>query len=209
MRGKLTAPAAVRLKDGTIVRDRERCDARWQEHFCEVLAGRQVKDIQLLKTVSKRPSGTESIDFGPERVYRKLMQLPLGKGVGCDGIPADLLRLAPWNIALHVSTLCRRLHDQEQWPVAWKGGRMVSCYKGKFDHMVCDNSRGLLLGDHMAKIPTGILKDELDTEYRRQMPSSHERRRRAVRRCCQRFIFRRARAGCWALCFHGVSCRTR
>ena len=39
--------------------------------------------------------------------------------------------------------------------------------------MVCDNSRGLLLGDHMGKIPTGILKDEIDDEYKRQMPSSH------------------------------------
>jgi hypothetical protein len=49
--------------------------------------------------------------------------------------------------------------------MAWRGGRLQECYKGKGDQDVCDSFRGLLISDHMGKTLTSLLQLHLNERY--------------------------------------------
>ena len=74
--------------------------------------------------------------------------------------------------ANELSFICKWLHDTEVWPQQWQGGRQNALYKGPGDSADPNRSRGLLLANHMAKIPTSILKWEIDESYQRCIPRS-------------------------------------
>jgi hypothetical protein len=63
-------------------------------------------------------------------------------------------------MAVAVNRLQVQTFQHERWPVAWKGGRLVDLWKKKLDAKCCENSRGLLVADHLAKCTIGLLKDE-------------------------------------------------
>ena len=95
-----------------------------------------------------------------------------GKATGPDGIPAELLIAGG-------SPLVRRLHQVIRCavrnisiPHAWKGGRLATAWKMKGLPDICDNHRGLLLGDHSGKVMTSLLKDQLDEPYLKALPNA-------------------------------------
>ena len=49
---------------------------------------------------------------------------------------------------------------------------MQEVYKKKGDPMITDSSRGILLADHASKALTGMIKEKLDAEYEKRMPST-------------------------------------
>ena len=51
------------------------------------------------------------------------------------------------------------IFDSEEWSVAWKGGRLKELWKRKGDARDCENSRGLLISDHLAKATIDIVKN--------------------------------------------------
>ena len=65
-------------------------------------------------------------------------------------LPAKLLKAMAWRGPLRL-LMCGRIHLEEKWP------------KGNVQD--CDPSRGLLLAEHMRKIPATILKRECDPHY--------------------------------------------
>lgn len=112
------------------------------------------------------------VDVSPERFLRKFTRMNPHKGLGPDGIPASLLKAGGFALALHASQLAQRIVNEEIWPTSFKGGRLVDLFKGKGNKQDCDASRGLLIGDHLAKATISCVKDALETPYRANMPSS-------------------------------------
>jgi len=93
------------------------------------------------------------------------------KGLGPDTIPAELLKAGGFPMSLALSGLTSRIVASEQWPINWKGGRLVELFKGKGSPSDCDASRGLLISDHMSKAFIGCLRNAVDLPYAANMPS--------------------------------------
>ena len=71
----------VLLKDGTVASDENARQARWQDHFCEVLCGRIVEDRQALITIPTYTSENRGcVDVSPERFLRKFTRMNPHKG---------------------------------------------------------------------------------------------------------------------------------
>ena len=99
--------------------------------------------ISTPKVCDFRVDASGYVDFSPHRVLAAMKSSPSHKGCGPDLLLAELL--------------CGRMHLEEKWPLQRKGGRQIDLFKGKGNVQDCDASRGLLLADHMSKIPATIL----------------------------------------------------
>ena len=168
---RLRPPKAVRLADGSVsMSAEERCD-RWQNHFMQVAGGRMVEELRDLES-SPQSCVQSTFVASPSKILAANMRLGRNKGLGHDNISAELLCAGGSALAIKQAEICQRIVDQESWAVQWKGGRQVDLYKGKGDALDPDNSRGLLISDHMAKSFVTLLKDEIDPPYTEFMPSS-------------------------------------
>ena len=164
-------PKAVRLLDGTVsTSTQDRCN-RWQQHFMQVAGGRLVETLRELES-SSASCVNENFIVTPSRILASNMRLGRNKGLGRDGISAELLCAGGSPLAVKQAEICQRIVDQESWAAQWKGGRQLDLYKGKGDTLEPDNSRGLLISDHMAKSFTTVLKEEIDESYTEFMPPS-------------------------------------
>ena len=80
--------------------------------------------------------------------------MPLGKAVGPDGIPVELLRAGGESVVTFLYNIIGCAVEKLSVPLDWKGGRLARLWKGKADASICSNSRGLLLGSHSGKKKT-------------------------------------------------------
>ena len=160
-------------KDGELTTSRLEVDQRWQEHFEDVFAGQTV-EVQSLREPDPEPPPkpcTTNMDVGPAATELPFAQLGRNKGVGRDGIPAELLlRAGGAPAAILYAGVNRRVLSNWAWPVQWRGGRMAPVYKRKGDSRDCDNSRGILLADHAGKALAGSVKRAIDGTYERMIP---------------------------------------
>ena len=98
--------------------------------------------------------------------------LPLRKGTGRDGLPAEVLQAGGEPIAERLTMLIHFMVETEQVPSERRGGRMVTAWKGKGAMEECDSHRGLLLSDHACKAFTSLLKDKLESQYANHIPDA-------------------------------------
>ena len=160
-------------KDGSVTSSQVEVDLRWQEHFAEVLAGDVVQAAALhrrVPAVEGRQCVDTIMEVGPEATELAFAKLGRNKGVGPDGIPAELLQAGEGATAVQYSAINELVLRDKRWPVQWCGGRMAPVYKKKGDPRVCDNSRGILLADHSGKALTGLVKRAIDPPYEAGVP---------------------------------------
>ena len=162
-------PRVIKLKNGALSHDEASWKLRWTEHFAEVLNGTIVPDASSTVTTPERATSGH-VDVSPWRMRVAIQRLGRVKGLGLDSIPAELLHIGRFPLAVKLSELCTKIVLYDKWPYAWKGGRVVDLYKGKGDPMLCDASRGLLISDHMGKAFVSVLKDEIEGPYTQNMP---------------------------------------
>ena len=156
--------------DGSLTTSPEEESARWDEHFAAVFQGELVSRDQLRCKAELSPPPV-SLDTGVERTAAAFEALGKNKGVGPDGIPAELLQAGGAPCAVMYADINCRVAATLQWPVEWCGGDLVHVWKRKGDPAVCDDSRGLLLADHAAKGLASIAKEDMDDLYTRHVPS--------------------------------------
>ena len=161
----------VKGPDGNLVSEASEVKAVWQGHFARVFSA-PIKEITPDLFPPPPPRGSiQPISFSLTNVIKHINGLGKGKGVGLDGIEAEVLQAGGYSIA-------RSLHDilsvVAQWhysPMLWRGGRIVDLFKGKGNPSDTDNSRGLLISDHTGKVFTGLLKDHIDEQCFRYLPN--------------------------------------
>eukprot|EP00973_Karenia_brevis_P035794 4939253-Karenia_brevis.AAC.1 len=96
-----------------------------------------------------------------ERVSRAAQSVNGAKSLGPDGLSADLLQAGGETVAGQIQHIIVRTIQEEYVPCKLRGGRQSNLYKGKGDAQVCDNSRGLLISDHVGKVLTSMLQAEI------------------------------------------------
>eukprot|EP00973_Karenia_brevis_P009038 1223358-Karenia_brevis.AAC.1 len=87
------------------------------------------------------------------------------KAIGIDGISAEVLVAGGWAMAVHIHQLIMHIVSTEVVPLDFRGGRLVDVWKRKGDQEVCDNSRGLLISNHISQVLTTLIKDHIADTY--------------------------------------------
>lgn len=74
------------------------------------------------------------------------------KAMGPDGVPGEILRMFPREMAKilfpSMTKFATRLHE----PIQWKGGQLIKLYKGKGPVQECTSFRGILLMSTIGKL---------------------------------------------------------
>ena len=102
---------------------------RWQEHFCEVFQGRATTSEEMKRPMAKPHKDNITLDCGPAAIERAFSLLGRNKGVGIDGIPAEVLQASGAPAAILYSSVNQKVVDTYQWPTKWTGGLLPNIYK--------------------------------------------------------------------------------
>ena len=172
--GKEASPLrGIRDENGVMITDSSETLQRWRRHFCQLLKASVTHDVAAdCADASTAPTiDLARLKFKPtlKQVYRALATLNGDKGLGPDQISADILKAGGWRTAAVVHEIILRAIENEHVPVSWRGGKLVVLYKGKGSPSSCDSYRGLLIGDHISKILTTLLQNELEEPYKLQI----------------------------------------
>lgn len=160
----------VRKKCGELTVNEEERQARWQQHFTDVFGGTEV-DKQVLRDQRVPPPVLSSdLVVSPTSTAAALTRLGCNKGVGPDGVQAEFLRAGADALAVRVADAYGRVAATEQWPVAWTGGTIVDVHKAKGPDDDCDESRGIILEDHLAKGLKELIAPYVTPAYTQSMP---------------------------------------
>ena len=163
---------AVLLEDGTLSRTEEERQERWARHFAGVFGAQMCDDLDQLKSA---PTVLTTVhEFHPtlHQLAAAVRRLPNRKAVGPDSVPAEILKAGHDAFAVKLFDIVERMIASEVVPIQWRGGRIVDLFKGKGAAACCDDSRGLLIGDHAGKAVIDLLKAEIDPIYQRSVPPS-------------------------------------
>ena len=177
----------VVLEDGSFAKDRVECRKRWQRFFAAKLCGNETSFKQAMD--DSVASQMEAIDRVAERL--KANHLPtvqmiaswfasgkIGRGYGEDAIPAELFKLAPWILAKRFLPLWLKVIHRLGEPLAWKGGCLSELWKGKGNKDVCDNSRGILVSDFLAKLSRLASQEASSSLYQTRTSAAMRRQSR-------------------------------
>ena len=172
---RTTTLPGIKLADGSFALDAEQESERWNEHFAALLCGNLV-DTLVEPPVPVTPATHDvqealaAIGSLKDEVQRVVRSLPNNKAFGTDMILAEL-----WKAGCEVT--CNELTLLLDWilrtgdvPAAWRGGRLARPYKGKGPTESTDSYRGLLIGDHTAKVCTGVLAPEVKKAIEQFLP---------------------------------------
>ena len=163
---------AVAMEDGSLSTSEEQRQARWVRHFAGVFGARVVTSVECLKTEPSSPVTEHGFSPTLQQVIGAVRHLPNGKAVGPDGLPAEVIKAGGDVFGIKLFDVVTRIVDSEVFPVQWKGGRIADLFKGKGSATVCDDSRGLLIGDHCGKAFVSLLKDDLEPLYQASIPNT-------------------------------------
>ena len=162
----------VLLKCGRLSACEAERQARWLEHFCDVFKGTVKTMAELQQVPVDPPVASPTIRVSAEAVGAAVQRLGRNKGVGRDGVPAELLVAGGPHLHSMLAEVYQEIVDGERWPVQWTGGRMQNVYKNKGPMQDCDESRGIVLEDHAAKGLKQILGAILNDPYQQNMPEA-------------------------------------
>ena len=145
---------------------------RWQEHFQELFSGVITSD---LNDFMPRPSSVDIINqhgFRPtwHDVLRALQSCANGRSLGLEGISSEIWKLGGSGAVTAIHNLILHIIDAEYAPQKWRGGRIVDLWKGEGDPAQCDLSRGLLISDHISKVFTELLLQNVLPAYNSYLP---------------------------------------
>ena len=142
------------------------------QHFCVVISSTLWwnPSVPVTPATHDVQEALAAIGSLKDEVQRVVRSLPNNKAFGTDMILAEL-----WKAGCEVT--CNELTLLLDWilrtgdvPAAWRGGRLARLFKGKGPTESTDSYRGLLIGDHTAKVCTGVLAPEVKKAIEQFLP---------------------------------------
>ena len=177
---KYNSPAmkSVRKTDGSITAAAEEYDERWVEFFTQLFKARNVDSLADLFKEEEEESTShvqevDSTSYLPpppvEKLIAAMNALPLNKGLGTDGVSAELMRAGGEPFVAKFYEILKHVWTSARFPIMWRGGRLKELLK-KGTSLECDNHRGLLISDHMCKAATLVLDEYVHEYYYKCIP---------------------------------------
>ena len=164
-----STPRPVKQKDGSLTSSEDARQLRWQEHFRDVFGG-QATSMETLRAIPiEHPVKCEWVMTTDDTVAA-WKQLGRNKEAGRDGLPSELLLVLAQATAVPATILYNETIERERWPTRWTGGRMQEIFKNKGCRDICDDYRGIVLEDHLAKGLKQHLSHAVGPAYNAAMP---------------------------------------
>lgn len=166
---------AVKQEDGTPCLTPAQAADRWIQFFSDMEGGARCTDRQLRASWQRHLA-----QFQQENLSLCLHDLPslcdlerafarvaAGKAIGQDGLPPEMCRTHPAELArMSYSQLLKlALHGQEA--LHHKGGSLVQAWKGKGARDICASYRSLLVSSHQGKAIHRALRQHHSGLYER------------------------------------------
>jgi len=155
----------VQDKDGNLLSSKEDIQARWTEHFQEILN----REAPSNPITEEEDGGDEFTDITEEietneptmgEVKVAIRRLKNGKAAGTDSITAELLKAGGEFSARKMHELLNRIWEYEKIPGSWRQGLIIKLPK-KGNLKECKNSRGITLLSVAGKILGRIIIDRI------------------------------------------------
>lgn len=157
---------ATNLKsaDGTkLLTDKREVDARWREHFEQLLNVPGDIDPEALARIEQRPELPDMNAIpSPTELVDAIKVLSDRKAPGSDGIPAEIWKHGGANLVDQLHRIIIRAWEEEDVPQEWKDASLVTIFK-KGDRTDCGNYRGISLLCIAGKAFARILLNRLET----------------------------------------------
>ena len=163
-------------KDGQPIVSRQDLDRRWLEHFGHMEAGHSIAISQFRHLVeSFRPGHDVSIDLSlvPSflDVEQQFRNVRCGAAAGLDGLPPELFKAAPQEMARLFHPLMAKAALHIAQPIQWRGGVLFEAYKRNGSPSLAENYRSLFVSSVPGKCfhrivrdrASGLIEDTLDT----------------------------------------------
>jgi len=166
-------------KQGQILTTEEEQDARWAEHFSEVLnrpPPTEEADVQ-------DPDADLNVNSSPpkkEEIIAAISSLKNGKTPGQDNLNAELFKADPEFASKVLQPLFAAIWEEKQLPADWTEGVIVKIpKKGALNN--CNNWRGITLlsvpSKILAKIIIGRISEAVDQQLRKEQAGFRPGRR--------------------------------
>jgi len=139
---------------GNILTQREEAVKRWAE-YCETLyCDDRMQDERVLcelEEISPPPQEASENSVLKDEIIMAISKLKNNKGVGIDGIPAELIKHGGDAITNQIYKLTEMIWSEENIPEEWSKAVLVTIPK-KGDLLNCANYRTSSLLPHMSKV---------------------------------------------------------
>ena len=148
----------VKDKEGKLLTNEKDVQARWQEHFKDIL-NRPAPESPLTQADIPRAPEIDTIETDyvqTEEIKEAIRHMKNHKSGGSDAITAELLKADLESTAHTMRQLLQRVWDEEKVPVEWRDGLIVKIPK-RGDLSQCTNWRGITLMSVPAKILSRVL----------------------------------------------------
>ena len=166
---KASSTPLIKDKEGNTLSSFEEQQARWVEHFNNVLnrpppvGNINIPDIDEDLAVNVAAPTKEEI-------LKSISSLKNGKAAGPDDIPAEAMKASQEVSADAIEVLLKKIWEKNEIPQDWKDGHLTVLPK-KGDLSICDNHRGIMLlsapGKVLSKILLERLKSAIDQKLRK------------------------------------------
>jgi hypothetical protein len=162
----------VLLENGARASSEDERQARWTRHFAVVFNAPVVHSLEPLMTVPLSRVMNHNFHPSKSQLGAAVRRMPNNRACGKDGVHAEIVKAGGDAFLDHLFGVTQELIETEVVPVQWRGGRITDLYKGKGPSGDCDNSRGLLLSEHVGKAVMDLLKQEIEPAYQANVPAS-------------------------------------
>lgn len=148
----------VKDKRGLMLTDPEEVRGRWREYVEELYDGHKKPkmeelDLELEEEVKEDSKGPDLIEV---ELRGAIEDLKKGKAVGCDGIPAEIIKALGGDAQEYLMGMCRRMYDTGKWPEEFTRIVMIPLPK-KPNARECADFRTISLIPHASKIMLRVL----------------------------------------------------
>lgn len=163
--------ATIKDLNGAPISDKTKQMDRWAQHYADLYAEPISISASALESLDGFPVASV-LDDAPsyEELRKAVGGLKLGKSVGRDEIPAELLRVGYVSSLLFV--ILSRCWEEKTVPQDMKDANIVTLYKGKGDRGDCNNYRGISLLSIAGKALAKVILKRLEILSDRVYPES-------------------------------------
>ena len=159
-------------EEGQILQSLDEVNARWVRHFSQLEAGREVQISDYMSNVLQKQQdrckpGKYTLDDLPSRLdlEKAIRKMRYRKAPGPDRLPNELLKACPGETAGVLFPIILKMIFRLEEPLQWKGGQIISLFKGKGSQSDCQNHRGILLTSVLGKAARSTIRDRLNEPY--------------------------------------------
>ena len=173
----------LRDKSGHLLTDATDIEARWVQHYTELLSAQPITEEQTgCGECCETCEPDLAVEF--DDILTRVNKLNPRKASGSDWISAELLQAGGGHTARHTMSFCRAMVNSGKWAPQLAGAWIANIFKKKGDELEVDAWRGVQVGSQVAKVLTGWLQPYIAPHLRKFAgPDQLKAQRSPITRC--------------------------